>query len=188
MKSLGKILLPLAVIVGLAGSANADGGFLGRVRDNVNGAGVRTTYVPSSNLSFPEYSLETSLDKDWYAGLSFNPIPFADDNFDYGAYGNIRNSVTSANLKLLGRVDDYWLLGGEVGVTREHLEGNGVNETRFPLNASVVSDYQISGPVYLTGRVGITGPGRWLREFNGNGYDGTLKNLTVSAGLNVRDF
>lgn len=187
MKNLfGKIALSLAVVAGLSGTARAEEGFLDKVRDHINGFGVRTTYVPSLRLSFPEYSLETNLGYDWKAGLSVNPIPFADESFDYDTYGEIRNSVTSANLRVLRNIDQYWLLGLEAGVTREHLEGNGVNENRFPLNASVVSDYNISGPAFVTGRIGITGPKRWLREFEGNGYDGTLDNLVVSVGLNVR--
>ncbi len=61
-----------------------------------------------------------------------------------------------------------------------------MNKVRYPVNYSAVSDYKIADHAYLSGRLGITGLGRWLGEFDGNGYDGTLDNLTVSVGLNVR--
>ncbi len=186
MASLRRALLSLTAIVSLAGAVNAEEGVLDKVRNHVNGVGVRTTYVPSSEILFSEYSLETQLNENLSAGLSIHPIPSTDQSFDYGAYGNVRRSMLGGNVRLLSRVNDDLLIGGEAGITREHLTGNGVNEIRFPMNYSLVSDLRIADHIYLTGRLGIIGLGRWFEEFSGNGYDGTLNNLAVSAGLNFR--
>lgn len=178
--------LSLAIIAGLSGAAKAEEGFLDNVRSHINGFGVRTTHIHSLNLSFPEYSLETDLGSNLRAGLSVNPVPFTNQSFDYGNYRGIKNSVMSGNFRLLRQANENWLVGGETGITREHLKGSGVNKVRYPVNYSAVSDYRIADHAYLSGRLGITGLGRWLGEFDGNGYDGTLDNLTVSVGLNVR--